>query len=776
MILRHLMHRALRMASLLLIGGLLWGAWYLHFRGFGKGARQFVCEEFSKRGVELSIKRLTLDPMEGLVARDVRIVEQNDRKNTVAFVNRLALDLSISNILQHQPFLNAVDLREAELVLPLDSVLGDGRTVTVKKLSAKILFPPHQIFISQSEAVVLGVHVAATGRLNNPNRFHLPASAQQPTKEKSERNSQTLQNFEKIKFRSVSPKLQLRFSGDLAEPEKIFAEAMLSAEEIQLPSYKIDRLTARATCRDGVLSLERFSASDATGALEASGDFHLQDRKWQAQLRSNLNLKRIGELLNAPSPVLDLRFFAPPLLELNASGDADSGPRITGNLSLEKFAFRTEEFQSLSASFSVNGKDWFLRDFRLVHASGEVDLSAMQLPGEFKGKLLSTINPRAFAPMLSGKALEIFREWDFVQSPEATLNFTGTSADLLSCEVIGQVRLGQTRLRGVPLKAATATMRIKDKAISYENFRVEREEGIATGNFAYDFAKNEVRLSQIKTHVVPIEVASWISSDLVHDVSPYKFKSPPNLSINGIVQTHGGKQTNLEILVDGPDGMDYVFLKKNLSSQKISGRLLFTDGRLRISNLQASLYSGKLRGSADISLRRENPAYSAEMEVENIDLPKVTKIYFNYETSKGELTGKYSFTGRGDNARLMQGTGELKVLDGDVFAIPLFGPLTGVLSSIIPGIGYDIAHEARANFKINNGVVDTSNLLVKGKGFSMMGEGKLYFVDDKIDFNIRINAQGVTGALLFPVSKLFEYSGEGSLSKPTWRPKRLPGL
>ena len=164
------------------------------------------------------------------------------------------------------------------------------------------------------------------------------------------------------------------------------------------------------------------------------------------------------------------------------------------------------------------------------------------------------------------------------------------------------------------------------------------------------------------------------------------------------------------------------------------------------------------------------------MEVENIDLPKVTKIYFNYETSKGELTGKYSFTGRGDNARLMQGTGELKVLDGDVFAIPLFGPLTGVLSSIIPGIGYDIAHEARANFKINNGVVDTSNLLVKGKGFSMMGEGKLYFVDDKIDFNIRINAQGVTGALLFPVSKLFEYSGEGSLSKPTWRPKRLPGL
>jgi hypothetical protein len=735
-----------------------------------------VCDEFSKQGVELSMQRLTLDPVEGLVARDVRIVEQKDRNKTMAYVDRLAIDLSISNILQHQPFLNAVDLREADLLLPLDSIMGSSQTLTVKKLNARILFPPHQIFVSQAEADVLGVHFSATGRLNNPESFHISKPAEKSAKREASMQNSALEFFQRIKFEAGSPRVQVRFSGDLAEPEKIFAEATLSGEEIGVGTYRLSSLSARLTFRDGVCSLERFSAKDAKGTLEASGAFQIPDKNWQMQIRSNLNLQGLSGLFNAPSEVNDLLFFSPPLIEISAHGGPTGGAQVLGKLSLGKFGFRSEIFQSLSASFSVNGKDWFLRDFHLAHATGEINLSAMQLPGSFRAKLLSTLNPRAFLPFLSGKAAETLEELDFLQSPEITLNVTGTSTDLLSCNAIGQLRLGHTRFRGIAAKSATATMRIKDRAISYENFRVERDEGVATGNFTYDFARNEVRLNQIKTHVIPTEVALWIDPKLVHDVAPYKFKSPPNLSINGVVQTHGGKQTSLEILVDSPEGMDYVFLKKNLSAQKISGRLLFTDGRLRISNLQASLYSGNLRGSADISLRREDPAYSAQMQVENIEFPKITKIYFNYETSKGDLTGSYNFSGRGDNARLLQGVGELKVVEGNVFAIPLLGPFTGILSSILPGAGYDIAHEARASFKLSKGVIETTDFLVKGRGFSMLGGGKIYFLDDKIDFNVRINAQGVPGAILFPVSKLLEYSGEGSLSKPVWRPMRLPNL
>ena len=53
---------------------------------------------------------------------------------------------------------------------------------------------------------------------------------------------------------------------------------------------------------------------------------------------------------------------------------------------------------------------------------------------------------------------------------------------------------------------------------------------------------------------------------------------------------------------------------------------------------------------------------------------------------------------------------------------------------------------------------------------SMLGDGDIYFLDDKLDFNIRISPKGA-GMLLAPVYKLFEYKGEGSMKNPNWHPK-----
>src|SRR5205823_9398815 len=103
---------------------------------------------------------------------------------------------------------------------------------------------------------------------------------------------------------------------------------------------------------------------------------------------------------------------------------------------------------------------------------------------------------------------------------------------------------------------------------------------------------------------------------------------------------------------------------------------------------------------------------------------------------------------------------------GNVFAIPVLGPFSGILNNIVPKMGYDIAHKASCNFEVRDGVASTGDFVVKGNGFDMLGGGRIFFLDDKIDFNIRLNAQGVPGVLLFPVSKLFEYVSDGSLSKP----------
>jgi hypothetical protein len=110
-----------------------------------------------------------------------------------------------------------------------------------------------------------------------------------------------------------------------------------------------------------------------------------------------------------------------------------------------------------------------------------------------------------------------------------------------------------------------------------------------------------------------------------------------------------------------------------------------------------------------------------------------------------------------------------------VFAIPVFGPFSGILNNIVPGMGYNVAHDGTCGFAVRNGIITTHDFLVKGRGFNMIGDGRLFFLDDRLNFNIRLNAQGLPGVLLLPVSKLFEYAGTGTLENPVWKPVLLEG-
>jgi hypothetical protein len=163
-----------------------------------------------------------------------------------------------------------------------------------------------------------------------------------------------------------------------------------------------------------------------------------------------------------------------------------------------------------------------------------------------------------------------------------------------------------------------------------------------------------------------------------------------------------------------------------------------------------------------------------DVELNSVDFETLTRLYFDYKGSKGVVSGRYKFSFVPASPKLMQGKGNLLVENGDVFAIPVLGPLSAVLGSIVPGTGYQTARQATCDFRVANGEIRTDNLDVTGQGFSMIGQGSLFYLRDAMDFSVRINAQGVPGLLLYPVSKLLEYVSDGKLSDPQWRPKALP--
>ena len=193
---------------------------------------------------------------------------------------------------------------------------------------------------------------------------------------------------------------------------------------------------------------------------------------------------------------------------------------------------------------------------------------------------------------------------------------------------------------------------------------------------------------------------------------------------------------------------------------------------MKFTNLRGEIFGGQAEGSLDLALGKVKD-YTATLGVKGLDFAKLTKLYFDYDDSKGELSGEYRWTGRGDDSRTLRGAGSLQVDRGNVFAIPFMGPLSGVLSNVIPGLGFDKAHRATASFQTADGRISTGNLDVHGLGFSLIGGGWLGYTNDTMDFRVRMNTRGLPGLVLSPVSKLFEYSSQGPLNKPVWRPRVL---
>ena len=768
--------RLFRLTILLILSGLAAGGWYLAKKGFSRSWREKVVEELHKRGVEASVRRLTLDPFRGLIARDLRIYDYKRREKTLAVVSEVALDINYAALFHHQPFLNALDIRNAELRIPLPPVAGQVSSAELKRFRAHIFFPPERIEVSQAEGFFCGIRISATGQLIKREAYH--GSGRQSAEERAQRLRllQTLvTTLQRFRYPGAAPELQVKFSGDLSQLEEAHLEATLRGSHIVRQGYEAHNLFLRAEWKENVLAIPQVEWSDRAGRFAGSGNWSRVNGEAKFQVRSSVDLKPLLGSFDLGAILQKVSFPKPPLIEATGSasiGAAEKKIEIIGKVALDDFAYDEIGFEGLNCEFAWDGQRTMLRDIRLRHRSGQLSADLLDAPDDFRLNLDSSIVPTAIIPLAPAALRPFLREWEWQRPPNIHLTIRGASRDPATWHGDGTLALGRTRFRGVWMNSGSANLHFADGAIAVENFVVNRDEGSGSGSFVYDDRRHEIRLTNVVSTLRPSEAIMWVEPRFWEHVVPYRFHRPPHVTVNGVVQFHGGKQTHLVVNVDAPRGMDYTFIEKVLPFDKISGQLLFTDDRLQILNLNGAIFSGQLTGTADISLARNNHHYSATMGVQEVDFPSLTNLYFNYKTSQGKLNGKLDFGGSGPEKVALRGTGRVEVRDGNVFAIPIFGPLSELLNKIFAGAGYSIAHEATAPFTIRDGVIHTDKLKVSGKLFAMLGHGDINFLKNELEFDIRVDAGG-PGAVLMPIYKLFEYHGSGSLTKPVWKPKRF---
>src|SRR3989441_8980617 len=262
-----LVHRiavnVMRLAMLVAIAGIFGGGWYLAKRGFGRQWRYRVVEELHKRGVEASVGRLTLDPFRGLIAQNVRIFDYKNRENTLALISEVSLDINYAALIHHQPFLNALDVRDAQITLPLKAAEGKAEKAQLTNFRAHVYFPSEQIYVSQAEGIFCGIRISATGQLIKRENYQpSPAISPEEWQRRLMIAQRVLNELEKFQYPAALPSLQLKFSGDVAEIEKAHVEATLHGDRLERGGYEMRDLSAAAEWNDQHLNIAHCEWND----------------------------------------------------------------------------------------------------------------------------------------------------------------------------------------------------------------------------------------------------------------------------------------------------------------------------------------------------------------------------------------------------------------------------------------------------------------------------------------------------------------------------------
>ena len=426
---RRLLISIARLIVILGISGLLGAGWYLAKKGFGRQWRSRIVEELHKRGVEASIRRLTLNPFRGLVAKDVRIYDYKNRENTLARISEISLDINYSALFHHRPFLNAIDIRNAQISLPLQRGEKRPRKAQLTKFRGHVYFPPEQIYVSQAEGVLCGVHISLTGQLIKREDYQpSPPSDNRDWESRLRLLQRVVAELQKFRFPGAPPTLQVKFSGDLAQLEDARVEATLTGERIVRDGYELRGLLIAAEWADQKLNVTNCEWKDHAGAFSGHGSWSRQENTAQFQLRSSIDPKLFIQAAGLGGNLNDANFFSPPVIEI--SGDADFKSerpqwKIIGHVSAPSFAYRSVSFSDLSADFSWDGERTFLRDVRVRHRSGELEANLLDAPDDFRLNIHSTIDPAAIKPVLPPGTREIMDDWQWARPPTVDLVIRG---------------------------------------------------------------------------------------------------------------------------------------------------------------------------------------------------------------------------------------------------------------------------------------------------------------------------------------------------------------
>ena len=757
-------------------------AW-LRFFGLPEVAKTYLLTEIQRRHIfpfPVAVDRLLLDPTGAVLANRVTVFRDADRQSIMLQVDRVRVSFAWLSWWRGTGLIDSASISNAAVSYPV----GPQETADFQEVNADVSFAGKDIKIENAQARFGNLAISIRGTIHNDGfpaaKPHPETSASTESKSREETWRTIQLAMDDVGADEQPIDVELEFETSTADLGGGRANFLLDGRHLTWRSAPIDEFSIHGSLNDGVVELTDFKIGLDRGDLTAYGEWNLAERTAELEFTSSADFTTLAPAFPGPlGQALSRLDFSnsPPTTTGRVTFDLTQGfhADVQADLDWRDFIFNGKTFDRLTIPIAYDGKRLLIPGLKIAGQAGDVDLEfffdgTRETP-MLNGKITSNLDPTILKGVFGQGMDNFLGSCSFSDGgPRIEATATGTALKTDAWTIKGKLDADKFVYKTAAFDSATSDFTFADSKLNLPNLEVHRPEGSGGGGIIYDFKNRSVELHNMVTQVNVQEVAPVMGPKFTSYTAPYHFIRPPVVHANGTVDLKSENPdltTDLIVQVDGRSPMGWTLFHVPYSFDSPQGTLTFKNRRLTVDMKQCGFYDGNLAGVLDMDLRENPAAYTLDLNLTKVNFQKFMKRTWHYEKSTGVLTAQTHLTGNIGHMETLSGSGEIKIEDGDITSIPFLGTLT----PLIPG--FTVADAAHGRFTAAKGVLRTDDMNISSELFALIGNGTYNVVTDKLNLDMRVNANAIFGIPLYPLSKIFEFHGDGTMKNPNWESKNF---
>ena len=580
-------------------------------------------------------------------------------------------------------------------------------------------------------------------------------------------------------------------------PWQLDATVALDAVKSEWKPLEVAQFNFAAQWRAPVLTLTNLNAKLYGGALDTTAQLDVNSRRLAATGGFDFDAYRIQHLLDANTQREMSRFTFTGLPKVRAGvavelpawtnrapdwkavGDSVT---ISAHVDSPGGTYRNATYLEARTDLTLTNSILRLRNLWARRPEGEVhfeyDVNPRTREFHYRGR--AQVFPHAIEPLLERP-----------DEKRVLTNFTFTVPPQVEGEVWGRwgaqhelaFRASATAtnfiLRGEQLDAFRGRVHFTNNWFAIADVFARRGTGeIHAPNLGIDGRFDRMWVTNATSTFDPVAFVRMIGPHTERALRPYVFSNAPSVRVHGSVPFREGDTTDLHFdFAGGPFSWSFFRLPQ------VRGELHWVTNRLLITNFTSAFHGGGLGGGLNFDFAPKHSAdFGFALQFTNASLPSfIGDVTGKPNKLEGTVDGTVIVTSANTaDWQSWQGYGDVRLHDGLLWDIPIFGLFSPVLNAINKGLGSSRAKEAKGTFILTNSVIYTKNLEI------LSPPARLHY-DGTVDFAGGVNANVeaemfrdtfLVGPLLSfltaPMTKVFEYHVTGSLGNPKSEPRFIP--